>query len=183
MQKKDRAFSSNDSLRFKAADVLEMDIADVLQLPLDEVCNETGGKNCIQEVHVIALGGVDAYNGGSTTPIQESMITTPIVWDRILLSACGRRAALDLQAADGIIFKNFSLDEKSNLSDPKSPAATNAIKVLYKRALKREATEGEVSNILAFYAEVAKTKTENAANEWAKLSCYVVLSSLEFVFY
>lgn len=176
--------SSNPNVRFKPVDLMEVELSDTLALKPAELCTESGGASCIRQVHLVALGGTSPYDGGNAVPIAESMITTPIAWERIVLTACGKRARMDLdQPGSATIFANLPLDADGHLKDAKAPEVALAIDTLYKRALKRPATVEEIGKVQAFYAEVKKLAPADSAREWARMSCYAVLTSVEFIFY
>lgn len=176
--------SSRSDLRFKPQDIMESEIADVLALPATDLCQEPGGASCTRQVHLIALAGVDPYNGGPGMAIEESMVTTPIAWERVILSACAKRAEIDTASpASGKVFVNLPIDSKGNLSNVNAQEVASSIDNLYRRAVKRAASPTEIGAVKAFYEDVRKAKSEDSAREWARLSCYAVLTSLEFVFY
>lgn len=176
--------STRSEVRFKPQDIMQYEIADVLALPADDLCKETGEVDCIEDVHRIALGGVDAYNGGAPAPISESMVTTPIAWERVVLSACSKRVDKDLASpSSAVIFAGIQTDNQGNLANVGAPEVTNAITMLYQRALKRPAQNYEIEAIKSLYGDALTAVKTNAAEQWATAACYVVLTNVEFVFY
>jgi hypothetical protein len=167
--------SERAHVRFKKQQLLENDLASALELTPAELCQEFESLSCINEVHHLALGGVDAYKNSIFHGIEESLPTTPIAMERIVLNACGERVKRDFSGG-GVIFTNLP----AKVTDTKVLAGS--IGTLFERALRRPASADEVKTLQGFYDEVAKT-TANATETWATLACYMVLTSVEAVFY
>ena len=176
--------SLKSELRFKKQKLIENDLAQALSLNKDELCNEFGKFNCINAVHHLSLGGVDAYEHSVLNGIQESMTTTPIIIERIALSACSKRAKTDLSSpGSAVIFKGMQLDVNGRLSNPSSDEVANAIDVLAKRVLRRKPTADDINAILDLYTKIEEQSPSNAAEKWATLACYSLVTSVESVLY
>jgi hypothetical protein len=167
--------SERAHVRFKKQQLLENDLASALELTPAELCKEFDSLSCINQVHHIALGGVDAYKNSIFHGVEESLPTTPIAMERIVLSACGERVKRDFSGG-GVIFTNLP----AKVTDTKVLAGS--IGTLFERALRRQASADEVKTMQGLYDEVAKS-TANATETWATLACYMVLTSVEAVFY
>ena len=162
-------------VRFKKQQLLANDIASALDLPKDQLCQEFDRLSCLDEVHHLAVGGVDAYEKSIFNGIEESLTTTPIVIERTILSACSNRASRDVNDGEGIIFAGLA-------GSPDSTTLGAAVTTLYRRALQRNPTADETAALTGLYEKV-KGASQNPGSDWAALSCYAVLTSLEFVFY
>ncbi len=179
------AVSSKAQVRFKRSDRLANDITLGLGLSLATVCNELGQYSCTSLVHPLALGGVDAYNIGLYEPVPFTGLTTPIVVDRIALSACTQRVSLDLATpAAAQMFKGISFDASGKLTDVNSPAVRASLELLYKQMLMRSPTDAEVGHLKQLYADIlALPNKPEPGKTWLTLSCFAVVSSVEAVFY
>lgn len=176
--------SKKNALRFKRQQLIESDIAKALTLDKDEICNELGSLKCIKDVHYLALGGVDAYEKSIFTGIRDSSSTTPVVIERIALAACGKRAELDFaNAASAAIFKGLKTDAGGKLANPDDADVKTAVDSLYKKILKRTPTAAEAADLIGMYGDIAAVTPSGAAKSWAQLSCYTLLTSIEFIFY
>jgi hypothetical protein len=178
------AKSVKATLRFKGPERLTNDFAQALSMPAADVCNELGQYPCTTLVHVLPLGGVDPYGSGLYEAPTSTSATTPMVVDRVALSACTVRAGLDLQdPTNAVLLKGLVVDAQGKLVDPRGPAATAMIVTLYQRALQRNPTRGEVDALLALAVDINAKGEPRAAGDWVISACFVVLSSAESVFY
>ena len=151
------------NLRFKGGERLRNDYAQWLGLDPDAVCTELGAFDCVRDVHIVTLGGVEPYVKGIFEPQQHTAVTSPLAVERVALHACG--VAID--AAD----LDFS-----------DPAVRDAqVAALYQRALLLEAAEAEKEHLRTLHVDTLAAGGDDAA--WAKLACFAVLTSMEAVFY
>ncbi len=164
---------ADNNLMWKRYRAIENDLATGLSLTKQELCNELGTASCIDSVHLTLLGGNDPLKGSYTRLINPSILT-PVAIDRVVLSACARRASLDQQSGVGaaIVFKFFPLGG-SSLSDDQ--AEQQAV-LLYQRLLARNPTDSEIAIIKG----EAQRSTSNAV--FAKTLCFAIGSSIEFNF-
>ena len=58
---------------------LEADLMSALELGPDELCKELGERNCVRDIHVIALGGNDPFRSGINVPPRQPLSTTSIL--------------------------------------------------------------------------------------------------------
>lgn len=168
-------------VKFKGAERLRNDFAKSLGLERNEVCNELGAFSCTDLVHTIALGGVEPYFLGVNVRPEETTATTPIAVDRVALSACGTRVDRDL-AGDTVIFADLPIDTDSGLADIEDPAVSAAIDTLYKRAIQRAPKPEEIASLKDMYAGI-DADSDRPARDWAVLSCFAVMTSMENLFY
>jgi hypothetical protein len=170
-------------VKFKGAERIRNDFAKTLGLERSQVCRELGNFSCTDLVHTIALGGVEPYFLGVNEAPEVSTATTPIAVDRVALSACGTRVDLDLSlGGSALIFKTLPIDNDQKLTNLDSPAVASAVDTLYKRAVQRRATSAEIDALKGLYADVAAT-SDRPARDWAVLSCFAVMSTMENLFY
>lgn len=173
--------SQKGELRFKKQSLLKADLSSALGMKPDELCEEFG-KSCFDELYNLALGGVEAYQSQVTRGIEKSAVTTPIVLERLILSGCNKRAQRDVGNGDGVIFK-VALDARGQLVNPDGEDVKASLDNLYKRAVQRPIEAHEIKALQGLYQSVVAKSPDQAAEKWAALSCYAVLTSLEAVFY
>lgn len=174
--------SNRNTVRFKKKDLLENDILKAFDLTAPEICQELGSKSCLDEVHHLSLGGVDAYKRGVFSGVTESMVTTPIALERIALSGCSERTRRDLaNPGAAIFFGGISLGADGAISNEDS--MRTAVDNLYFRFLRRHPEERETTALVSMYGDVAAKAPGTAGFEWARLSCYAVVTQVEFAFY
>ena len=167
--------STRARLLWKRNVALEKDIVRALELDPDEVCNELGTASCTREVHHVALGGAAPFSLGLHEALPAPMLSTAVVVDRVLLSACSNRVAKDVEGP-AVVFTAIDLEGE------RAPAAGDeafdrTVAALYRRFLSRDPTDEELS-VLGELALEPMT-----AREFAVLACYAVGSTTEFLCY
>lgn len=60
--------SRGNSVLWKRHAAIEADLVRALELKPEELCKELGVRDCIRDIHVIALGGNDPFRSGITWP-------------------------------------------------------------------------------------------------------------------
>lgn len=177
------AASAKAVVRFKKNERITGDYAKSLGLQPQQVCNELGLYPCATTVHHLSLGGVDPYNIGVYEPLPFTGLTSPIVVDRLALSACLQRVNADLATpATALIYKGIALDANGKL-DPASAPVSAAIDTLYKQVVLRPPTTAEIGHLTQLYTDIAATNKPEPGKSWMTLSCFAVLTSVESVFY
>lgn len=175
--------SAKANVRFKGNDRLRADIARALSIGSGKVCNELGKYSCTHEVHRVPLLGTAAYDLGLYKPLEQTPLTAPIAVDRLGLAACTQRVDRDLaDPASAIIYGGLDISEGA-LLDVDAPAVSDAIATLYQRMVQRDPTSDEVAVHRDLYREVERIGSTGVARDWAVLSCFTVLTSVEFLFY
>lgn len=172
--------SAKATVKFKSKERLVNDFQRALALSDAELCKEVGTFAC-DFVHGIALGGVDAYDAGIYEPLEASAVTTPLAVDRIALNMCQTRAHLDF--ADLAAATIFELEVTDGKLDPDGAAARSAVTTLYNRIHLREPTERELELLAELYRDIEGGGSATPAKDWAALSCYAVITTMESVFY
>lgn len=173
--------SDNAALKLKAGLRFRNDVAQALDLE-PTFCSELGLADC-SAVHFIILGGADAFGSGLYVPLPETTATSPLAFDRIAVSGCLQRATMDLASPSGAtIFVGLAVDADGGI-DIASPEAAKAVERLYRKGLSRNPTAGEVEALLGMYEGIEEQGSAAPAQDWATLSCFAVLTSVENVFY
>jgi len=175
------AASTRPNLQWKRYGAFENDLAQALALPAEELCSEFGREPCIRGVHLASLGGNDPFKHGLLEPSAEPLAVTPAVVDRVLLSACAKRVALDAEAGKGDAKVFGALDLAGKAPAPTDPAVEKAVTTLYRRLHARDPEPSEVTAV----AELTRDDDGKAvaASEFATLACFTVGTSAEFLFF
>lgn len=176
----DVSASQRPHLQWKRYAAIEADLAAALELPKEELCTEFGRESCIGSVHLAPLGGNEPFKTGLLEPSAEPLATTPAVIDRLFLSACSRRVALDKEAGSSAkVFRD--LDLSTDAPNEGDAATKNTITTLYRRFLARNPTADEIEKV----ATLTRDEDERpvSASEFAVTACYAVGSTTEFEFY
>jgi hypothetical protein len=169
-------------LKRMRATLLKNTLAKTLNLNPQGMCLELGRLPCIDLVHKVSLGGMNAYGNAQYQYPETISVTSPISWDRVVLSACIQRAQIDLiNPAGALIFKDLKLSPDGRLV--RDAAIHAAMTRLYQRAFLRDPSSAELASLDQLYEDIYATQPIGAAVNWMSLSCYAVLSSTEAVFY
>jgi hypothetical protein len=174
------AASRQARVKYKSGARYANDLAAALDLQRDAVCRELGRYDCVDEVHRIVLGGVEPYTLGVREPLPSLGVTAPIAQDRVALAACTERIERDLAASEPVFLTAVDVDAPT----PGQLEATAGR--FYDRILRRAATPDEVSALAQFHSTVTDEPGESratATRDWAILSCFMVATTLESIFY
>lgn len=173
--------SAKHDVQWKRHAAFESDLALALELDPAALCTELGRASCIRQVHLMPLGGNDPFETGILVPTAEPLATTPAVVDRVLLSACSQRVALDQSAPGGQARVFGALDLSGPAPAPGDAAVAATITELYHRLLARDPSPAELGSV----AELTRSAAGEplAASDFATLSCFAIGSSTEFLFY
>ncbi len=174
------AASRQARVKYKSGARYANDLAAALDLGRDAVCRELGRYDCVDEVHRIVLGGVEPYTLGVREPLPSLGVTAPIAQDRVALAACTERIERDLAASEPVFLTAVDVDAPT----PGQLEATAGR--FYDRILRRAATPDEVSALAQFHSTVTDEPGESGATatrDWAILSCFMVATTLESIFY
>jgi hypothetical protein len=174
------AASRQARVKYKSGARYANDLATALDLQRDAVCSELGRYDCVDEVHRIVLGGVEPYTLGVREPLPTIGVTAPIAQDRVALAACTERIERDLAASEPVFLTAVDVDAPT----PGQLEATAGR--FYDRILRRAATPDEVSALAQFHSTVTNEPGQSGATatrDWAILSCFMVATTLESIFY
>lgn len=164
-------------LKARSGAVYANDLARALELPRESLCKEFGRYDCADEVHRIALGGVEPYVLGIQNPLPIAPITAPIAVDRIALSACLERARVDFEEmGQGVLAPLAAVS-----GAPSKDALAEVVRALFRHVLRRDASADEVSEAVAFYDELAGGAAPT--RDFAVLACFAVATHVEAIFY
>lgn len=172
------AMSRGTNLVWKRYAAVEADLMRSLELKKEEVCSELGDRSCTRDVHIIALGGNDPFRSGIHRPSAEPSATTSVAIDRVLLSACSARARAD-KTSPAKVFT--AIDLRGAAPAPDAPAVDTTIRDLYRRLLARDPKAHETMAVKSLLDPSAPDALQSA-EEFAALACYVIGSSIEFLF-
>lgn len=173
------ATSERPTVLWKRYAALEADLSAALELPPDALCAELGGRSCIRDVHVVALGGNDAFRSGILRPATEPLTTTPLVVDRLLLRACAARVRLDA-AGPPVLFSELPLG--GPMAGAAEAAIDSTVTTLYRRLLARDPHPEELQALRELAAPDA-AGAPPSADEFALAACFAVGGTLEFLFH
>jgi hypothetical protein len=174
------AASRQARVKYKSGTRYANHLAAALDLQRDAVCRELGRYDCVDEVHRIVLGGVEPYTLGVREPLPSLGVTAPIAQDRVALAACTERIQRDLAATEPVFLT--ALDVAAPTPGELEAMAGR----FYDRILRRAATPDEVSALAQFHSTVTDEPSESGATatrDWAILSCFMVATTLESIFY
>lgn len=173
--------SHRPRVKFKNGQRYVNDLSRALELPRLEICRELGLYDCVDEVHNITLGGVEPYNKGIREPLPVAPVTAPIAMDRIALVACGKRADADFADPQGAVLFKEVAQAGAQATEADYQAVSRRI---YEQVLAREPEDFEVQNLAAFTAEVQEeVGAARVPQEWSTMSCFMVATSMEAMFY
>lgn len=173
--------SSKPRVRAKNGRRFARQLAAGLELPQNGLCSELGLYDCVEEAHLIVMGGVDAAGLGITEPLPVAPVTAPIAYDRVALSACFQRADRDFASPDdAVVFGPLTANEVSG------EVRADVVSDLYLRLLHRDASDFERETLSTFFTDAVLPHTPDAREahlQWAGLSCFAIATSVESLFY
>jgi hypothetical protein len=165
-------------LQWKRNAALQRDLMRALELPEDGVCNELGRGSCTREIHHIALGAADPLRIGLYEPLPDTLVSTPIVLDRVVMSACVNRADLD-QGGAPVVFTDLDFGEEAPAEG--DDAFTATVTTLYRRLLSRDPEPHELTTLGGLAVDEAGKPV--SAHDFAVLTCFAIGTSSEFLFF
>lgn len=117
---------------------LEAGLATALDLSKNELCNELGKINCMDEVSINFFGGNEPHHKLQYEAPDSPSLLTPIALERLIISACGQRIERDKQGSPKV-FKNFPL----GTGQPTADQLEKASEELYRRFHARDPNDAE----------------------------------------
>lgn len=165
-------------LQWKRYATFEADLARALALPTDTMCLEFGKEPCIRKVHLVPLGGHEPFATGMLEPPAEPLATTPTVVDRVVLNACTNRVEQDAAGA-AKVFTAFPLS--GDAPAPSAGVTGTLITDLYRRLLARNPSAEERDAVASL--AVSDAGKPIAAFDFAKLACFTIGTTTEFLFF
>jgi hypothetical protein len=179
------AQSTRNHLVWKRARAFEQGLGGSLLLAKDEVCAELGRASCVDDVHLVALGGNDPFLQGMHEPLAEPTATTPVAVERIALAACQASVTKDAARAVPLLFLDldlradapaFDLDDESAMQ-----ASEDAARRVGQRLLARDLTDDEVERLTALRLDAAGAPVQ--PREYAVTVCFTLATLSEMVFF
>lgn len=166
-------------VKFKGTQRMANDLAQGLDLSTQDLCKELGAYDCFS-AHGIVLGGVEPYRLRIDEPLPEAPVTGPMAVDRVVLSACGERAARDFaDPGQAVLFAEVAAEAGGGAASAEARAAV--ARRLYERLLARVPQQAEIDALVAFGDDMAGSTAP--ARDWSQLACYAVATTTEFLFY
>ena len=159
------------TLVWKRYRAIENSLMNALSLTKPQVCQELGQFNCVDRIHLTSLGGNFPLLGQYERPGKPSVLT-PLVMERIVLSACTTRLELDRAAgAQAQVFKQFSL----NASSVSATEVEQLTVELFQRILARDPSTEEKAAISGMASQLGDGATV------AKSVCFAIGTLPEFI--
>ena len=177
------ARSTKNDLIWRRYRSLEQGLGTALNLAPGDLCNELGRYDCIDKVHLVALGGNDPLGAGMHEPMKSPTATTPVAIERLTLSACDAAVTADAARPVPLIFLDLDLSATAaplDLEDElTSLAVGDTIISLYRRLHARDPLAEEQDTVLKIITEDPEPMQ---ARTFALLSCFAIASTSESVF-
>lgn len=178
-----RFASVRNNLRFKGADRLAGELMRALDLGRDQICDELGAFDCLGAIHNITLGGVEPYNANIYRPFEGISVGAPMAVERVVLAACTRRILLDVEnPGESVLWGNIPLDG-DRIADIDGSEVEAALTALFRRGVLRDPATEDLDDLRQMYRDIEADGGGDPALHWAQLSCMVVLTSTEALFY
>jgi hypothetical protein len=179
----DIAPSTKNDLLWRRYRAFEQGLGTALNLAPGELCTELGRYDCIDQVHLVALGGNDPINAGMHEPMKAPTATTPVAVERLTLSACDAAVTADASRPVPLIFLDLDLSATAaplDLDDElTSLAVGDTITSLFRRLHARDPLPEERATVLKIITEDPEPMQPRA---FAHLSCFAIASTSEAVF-
>lgn len=163
-----------EPLSWKRLHALSHDLMGALELEDDALCTELGRTPCV-ELYRLSLGASEPFENTIYEPAAAPSVLSPLVTDRLVLAACHSRVARDAAApGDARVFTSIDLTASSV-----EPAdAGEQVQALYRRILRREASDDEVEIVAALAA-----RDDVSADSFATLACFSIATTSEFLLF
>lgn len=159
------------NLMWKRYRSLEQSLMSGLSLSKSQLCKEAGKLDCVDKVHLFALGGNEPFKKAQYDRLAAPSVTTGVAIERLVLSACSERLERD-KSGSPVVFTKLTL----NSDAPNASAVKEQAKILYQRLLLRDPTAEELQIVASFAKSGANSETV------AKSLCFAIASHAEFLF-
>jgi len=169
-----RTESAAPRLKAKGGDVWRNDLSQGLRLESNELCLELSRYDCVEDVHLIAMGGMEPERLGIDEPLPFAS-NSPIAYDRVAISACAARYDADVAGSPAMF--NEAVD--GDLSSEDRAAISHR---LIEGLLSRRATDEQVEGLVSLYDTLQPLSSDLVA-DWSIGACVVVATSTEALFY
>ena len=170
----------SEKAHWKRVKAIKNDLAYALDLNDDELCHELGSLSCFDQVHLSALGGNEPFILTQYEPIESPSAISAVVTERVVLAACSNKVDID-QKGTATVFTQYDL---SAMAEPLNSDYLAALDLqntrLYQRLLVRDPTQEELTLLQSLTQDAQGNAISNA--DVAKLSCFTIATSSEFIF-
>lgn len=175
--------STKNDLVWRRYRAFEQGLGEALNLAQGEICQELGRYDCIDRVHLVALGGNDPFEQGMHEPMTAPTATTPVAVERLVLSACDAAVTADAARPVPLIFLDLDLSAVAAPLDLSNAAhalaVDDTITSLYRRLHARDPLPSERAKAREI---VAGDPEPMQPRELALLACYAIGTTTEGVF-
>lgn len=175
--------STKNELLWRRYRAFEQGLGEALNLASNNICEELGRYDCIEDVHLVALGGNDPFTAGMHQPMKAPTATTPVAVERLVLSACDKAVTADASRPVPLIFLDLDLSAVAaplDLDDElTSLAVGDTLTSLYRRLHARDPLPTERAKALEI---ISGDPDPMQPREFALLACFAIASTTEAVF-
>ena len=159
------------------------DWSKALALPSEDLCRELGQHDCFDFVHTIMLGGIDPYESYLRGEREASPSMRRLWWSELHWLPAERVMTVTWRGERyRCLVPKYRINvDRRNCRHRKRVRAY--INRLYNRALLRMPTERALA-LKGFYETLTTIPgAESHARDWGVLTCFMVLTSTENLFY
>lgn len=179
------AKSTRNELLWKRYRAVEQGLAQALLVESSALCNELGRFSCVDNVHLVVLGGNDPFDRGLHEPVKSPSATTPLAVERLVWSACRAAVVADAERALPRVFLDLPLGNEFDALDLEDPnqrfAVEDTITNLYRRIHARDPLERERVHLRELVFDDAGQAL--LPREFALSACFAIASTTENLFY
>ncbi len=170
----------NENAHWKRVKAIQNDLAYALDIHEDELCHELGSLSCFDQVHLSALGGNEPFILTQYEPVETPTATSAVVTERVVLAACSNKVDIDRQNTP-TVFTEYDLSIMSQPANNDYLLAVDQQNTkLYQRLLVRDPTQEELMLLQTLTQDTEGNAISNV--DVAKLSCFTIATSSEFIF-
>ncbi len=174
--------STKNDLIWKRYRAVQQDLMRGLSLTSEELCRELGRFDCVDSVHLVALGGNEPFDKMLYRAAERPTATTPVAIERVVWSACVSRVAKDA-AGPPVVFRDLDLGVAA--LDPSRgttlAAADLTTITLYRALMSRDPLPKELALVRQLIVDAKGTGV--SARDFALAACFAIGSSAETLFY
>ncbi len=170
----DAAASRVERVLPKSGEVWGRDLAAALALDEFELCQELGTEDCIRDAHRITMGGMEAERLGIDEPLENALVSAPIAFERVAISACGVRYDRDGEGTPVL----FGAVRSADTLQARRQVGEN----LVRRLLARQPTQVDVDALEGLHGALSPI-SDDLVRDWSVGACVVVATSTEALFY
>ena len=160
--------ASVNSLRL-TTEALKRSLSSAFEIPERELCHEANGKDCFDDVHIMALGGNLPEKTGRFEALGEPSILSSISLERVAIITCHNMVAREISlGAKKKVFQGVDLGAKIY--------STIELQTALSKSLLGRTLSSKESDVLS------ELKGTLVASEYAEIVCITMVSSTSFLF-